>query len=85
MEYTYWDVHFKRTKTNTLNFINALFWVRGRMTDCDTYGYDKQPNWKKYIHHQYILARIAIPAGREKEFEDYSKIYLREPPKVSLA
>ena len=81
-KYTYWDVHFKRTKKNTLNFINGIFLVNGRITDSDNFGvHEGMHNW----HHCWILVRVAIPAGRELMFEDWTGLKLEETPKVSLA
>lgn len=80
-KYTYWDVHFKRTKKNTLSFINGIFLVNGRITDSDNFGvYEGMKNW----HNAWILVRVAIPAGKEQLFMDWTDLKLEEPPKVSM-
>jgi hypothetical protein len=87
MEYTYWDVHFKRTKQNTLRFINALFQVNGKISDSDTFGVDcGKLEHQRNLHHCYVLVRVAIPKGKELDFEcqSFGKGTLQEPPKVGV-
>jgi hypothetical protein len=87
MEYTYWDVHFKRTKKNTVLFTNAIFQVNGRIYCTDTFGIDSgNTEEARYLHHCYVLVRVAIPKGKEEEFEQHSfgAGTLQEPPKVDI-
>jgi hypothetical protein len=86
MGYTYWDVHFKRTKKNMLNFINALIDVHGRLCDSDdfSYGYTKELIATGY-RGCYILIRISIPDGQKFNFETRSGLKLQEPPKVQVS
>ena len=81
MTYKYYNVEFKLNKKNTLNFINSIFLVNGRITDSDDFGMDLYPDAKN-IGQCWVLVRVAIPEGKENLFEVRSGLELKEPPKV---
>ena len=75
IELKYWDcVLDLGTKGRLLGLIEGLIRCHGELT-CSMII---QPKFK--LHEQTVFTRIALPEGREKDFESISGLTLNKPP-----